>query len=88
MGAHERAPRHRPLTARLNALFLEDLCDRRSGDSMAEILERALDPPVAPGRIVGSRSGPRDGEFRPARRVDQAATARTSTSVRSARGAT
>jgi hypothetical protein len=53
MSAQERAPRHRPLTARRNTLFPQDLGDCRSGHPMAEVLERALDPRVAPARIVG-----------------------------------
>jgi len=50
MGAQERPPRHRPLTARWNALFVQDPRDCRAGDPMAEVLERALDPRVAPER--------------------------------------
>ena len=56
VGAQERAPRHRPLTAGRNALVLEDLGDRRAGNPMAEVLERSLDARIAPARIVSRHS--------------------------------
>src|SRR5918992_4138718 len=52
VSAQKCAPRHWPLTARRNALFPQDLRDRRAANSMAKVLERTLDPRVAPARIV------------------------------------
>jgi len=53
MRTQKRAPGHRPLAARRNALVLQDPRNRRSRDSMAEIPERALNPRITPARIVG-----------------------------------
>jgi hypothetical protein len=63
VGAQERAPRHRPSARRRNALFLEDLRDRRSGNPMVEILERALNPCVAPSWIVSRHSDHKAADF-------------------------
>ena len=53
MRSEKRAPGRRPLTARRNALGLEDARNRRPGYTMPDIFQRPLDSRVAPARIVG-----------------------------------
>jgi hypothetical protein len=48
----KRAPRHRPLRHRAHPVGSEDAGDRGTGDAMAKILQRPLDPAVAPRRIL------------------------------------
>src|SRR5262249_34219103 len=63
VGAQERAPRHRPLTARWNALVPQDLGDGRARDAMAQVLERALDRRIAPARIIGRHPDHKAADF-------------------------
>ena len=48
----ECAPRKRPLGDRTDTVGAQDRRDGRSGDLMPEVLERALDPAVAPRGIL------------------------------------
>jgi thiol-disulfide isomerase/thioredoxin len=52
MRAQKCPPRHRPLAARWNPLFSQDLGDRGSRDAMIQVLQRTLDARVAPAGIV------------------------------------
>ena len=52
MCSQKRAPRHRPLAARRNALGFQDRGDGRPRDAMPEILQGTLDACVAPAGIL------------------------------------
>src|SRR5262245_28541427 len=52
MGAEKRPPRHRSLTARWDPVFFEDVGHGRPRHAMLEILQRTLNPGVAPARVL------------------------------------
>jgi hypothetical protein len=52
MGGQKRAPRRGPLWDGAHAVSSEDCRDGGSGDAMIEVLQRALDPTIAPGGIL------------------------------------
>ena len=52
MRAEKRAPGGRPLTTGWDAFRFQDVRDRGSSHAMAHVLQRPLNPRVAPGRIL------------------------------------
>jgi len=56
VGGEKRPPGHRALRHGAHPLGPEDGGDRGPGDAMAEILQRALDPTVAPRRVLPRHS--------------------------------
>jgi len=56
MRPQKRLPRRRPLTTWWDALLLENRRNGRPRHAMTEVLQRALDAGIAPGRILGRHS--------------------------------
>jgi len=48
----ERAPRGRPVGRWLDAMVLQRLGDRAASHGVPDVLQRALDSAIAPGRVV------------------------------------
>jgi hypothetical protein len=53
MSSHKRSPCHRSLPRRRDAVFLQDPSTRGPTHSISDILQGALDPRIAPSRVLG-----------------------------------
>jgi hypothetical protein len=53
MCSHKRPPSHRPSAAWRYAVFLENASNRGPTDVVSEVLQGALNPRIAPGRVLG-----------------------------------
>jgi hypothetical protein len=53
MRPHKSSPGHRTLPARRNAVFFQDPRNRRPTHLISKVLQGALDPRVAPRRVLG-----------------------------------
>jgi len=62
---HKRSPWSRALPSRRNAMHAQHACDRRATHAVPNVLQRTLNPCVAPRRILGCHSNDQGSEVCP-----------------------